>query len=132
MRGAGKLPPPSGVPVAVFKDATAPVRACQAAAGLNPAFIVLGGGDSEEGVFRDHFLTVPAPDNYESLTWKVLESLVAVRRRYGPVGVVKIDDDSLFETPPDHARIAELAGSADYAGWIIAGDSSSPLLARNR
>jgi peptidoglycan/xylan/chitin deacetylase (PgdA/CDA1 family) len=91
--------------------------------GLQPAFVVLGTESAEEALCDDRYLTVPAPDNYESLTIKVLESLVAVRRKFGAVSVVKIDDDSRYIGPPDHAKIAELVASTDYAGWIIAGDT---------
>jgi hypothetical protein len=45
---------------------------------LNPAFIVLGDENIGEAVFSRPFLTVPAPDNYEGVTDKFLEALIAV------------------------------------------------------
>jgi hypothetical protein len=86
---------------------------------LNPAFIVLGDEKISEAVFNGQFLTVPAPDNYESPPLKVLEALVAVRRAFGKVGVLKIDDDCHVHAEPDRAKIAALASSADYAGWAV-------------
>ena len=83
---------------------------------LSPAFIVLGDARLDEAVFEGAFLRVPAADNYESLLSKVLEALAAIRRAFGPVAVVKIDDDTMFKTPPQYERIAALAAGADYAG----------------
>ncbi len=86
---------------------------------LNPVFIVLGDETIDEAVFSGQFLTVPAPDNYECLTKKVLEALVAVRREFGKVGTLKIDDDCQFHAEPDRAKIQELVSSVDYAGPSI-------------
>jgi hypothetical protein len=85
---------------------------------LSPAFIVLGDARLDEAVFEGAFLRVPAADNYESLLSKVLEALAAIRRAFGPVAVVKIDDDTMFKTPPQYERIAALAAGADYAGMF--------------
>jgi hypothetical protein len=86
---------------------------------LNPAFIVLGNEKIDEAVFSGQFLTVPAPDNFESLPNKVLEALVAVRREFGKVGVLKIDDDAQFHAEPDRPKIQELVFSTDYMGWSV-------------
>lgn len=88
---------------------------------LQPCLILLGGGDGPDAVFDEPFVIVPAADNYESLTPKVLEGLVAVRRRFGPVGVLKIDDDTLVAGPPRPDRIAALAAATQYAGQIAGG-----------
>jgi hypothetical protein len=89
---------------------------------LNPAFIVLGDEKIDEAVFSGQFLTVPAPDNYESLPRKVLEALVAVRRECGKVGILKIDDDAQFHAEPDRAKIRELVSCSDYVGVWGVGD----------
>lgn len=91
------------------------------AAQLRPSFILLGGGAMPEAAFEGRFLTVPAPDNYESLTWKILEAFAAVRRRFGPVGVVKIDDDAAIVGQPRADRIAALINATQYAGQVVGG-----------
>jgi hypothetical protein len=88
---------------------------------LQPIFILVGDESATDAVFDARFLTVPAPDNYEGLPWKVLEGLVAVRRKFGRVGVLKIDDDSSFIGPPQHDQIAELIAATQYAGAIVGG-----------
>jgi len=88
---------------------------------LNPAFIVVGDEKIDEAVFSGQFLTVPAPDNYENLSKKVLEALVAVRREFGKVGILKMDDDSQFHAEPDRVKIRELVSSTDYAGQCAGG-----------
>ena len=85
---------------------------------LQPIFIVVGDANAREAVFDARFLTVPAPDNYEGLVWKVLEGLVAVRRKFGRVGVLKIDDDTRFIAPPRGDQITELIAATQYAGAI--------------
>jgi hypothetical protein len=88
---------------------------------LNPAFIVLGDEKIDEAVFSAQFLTVPAPDNYDSLPKKVLEALVAVRREFGKAGILRMDDDAQFRAEPDRSKIRELLSSTDYAGWSVGG-----------
>jgi len=88
---------------------------------LNPAYIVVGDEKIDEAVFSGQFLTVPAPDNYENLSKKVLEALVAVRREFGKVGILKMDDDVQFHAEPDRLRIRELVSSTDYAGRCAGG-----------
>jgi hypothetical protein len=88
---------------------------------LKPIFILVGDQSAADAVFDAPFLTVPAPDNYEGLTRKVLEGLVAVRRKFGRVAVLKIDDDTQLITPPRRDQIAELIATTQYAG-AIAGD----------
>src|SRR5215467_6755318 len=75
----------------------------------------------DEAVFGGKFLIVPAPDNYETLSKKVLEALVAVRREFGKMGILKIDDDAQFRAEPDRAKIRELAASIDYMGCCVGG-----------
>jgi hypothetical protein len=82
-------------------------------------FIVLGDEKIDEAVFSGQFLTVPTPDNYESLPKKFLEALVAVRREFGKVGTLKIDDDAQFHAEPDRAKIRELVSCSDYVGWRV-------------
>jgi hypothetical protein len=84
---------------------------------LNPVFIVVGDEKIDEAVFSKQFLTVPVPDNYENLSKKVLEALVAVRREFGKVGILKIDDDAEFHAEPDRVKLRELVSSTDYMGW---------------
>jgi len=86
---------------------------------LQPIFILVGDASAGDAVFDARFLTVPAPDNYEGLVWKVLEGLVAVRRKFGRVGVLKIDDDTRFIAPPKSDQIAELIADTQYAGAIV-------------
>jgi hypothetical protein len=86
---------------------------------LQPIFILVGDENATESVFDAGFLTVPASDNYEGLVWKVLEGLVAVRRKFGQVGVLKIDDDTRFIAPPQREEIAQLIASTQYAGHVI-------------
>lgn len=90
---------------------------------LQPLFILVGDESATEVVFDQKLLTVPAPDNYEGLVWKVLEGLVAVRQKFGRVSVLKIDDDTRFVAPPQRDQIAELIASTQYAGAIV-GDSN--------
>ncbi len=89
---------------------------------LLPTYVLLGGGKAPEAVFEGPFLTVSAPDSYEALTEKILEGLLAVRRRFGRVGVLKIDDDSVFVGPPQPERIAALIASTQYAGFTVGGN----------
>jgi len=86
---------------------------------LNPMFILVGDESAADAVFDSQFLTVPAPDNYEGLAWKILEGLVAVRRKFGRVGIVKIDDDTRFLAPPQRDKIAQLIATTEYAGHVI-------------
>jgi hypothetical protein len=89
---------------------------------LRPIYVLLGGGGgggAAEATFDGPFLMVPAEDNYENLLWKILESLVAVRRRFGPVGVLKIDDDTRSAAVPQQDRIAELVATTQYAGFVV-------------
>jgi hypothetical protein len=86
---------------------------------LNPAFIVLGDENIGEAVFSGPFLTVPAPDNYEGVTDKFLEALVAVRREFGKVGILRIDDDCQSRAEPNRAKIRQLVSSAEYVGWPV-------------
>jgi hypothetical protein len=83
---------------------------------LQPAFIVVGDGSLGEAAWTGELLRVPAPDNYESLPHKVLEAFLAVRRRFGAVAILKIDDDSHFTGPADRVAVDALLGSVDYAG----------------
>jgi SAM-dependent methyltransferase len=86
---------------------------------LSPTFIVLGDETINEAVFSGRFLIVPAPDNYEGLPKKILESFLAVRREFGKVGALKIDDDDDVFGEPDYIKIRELVSSADYAGRTV-------------
>jgi hypothetical protein len=49
--------------------------------------------------------------------------LVAVRRKFGRVGVLKIDDDNRFIAPPQRDQIAELMAATQYAGLVIGGSN---------
>jgi hypothetical protein len=89
---------------------------------LQPISILVGDESVADAVFDGRFLTVPAPDNYEGLVWKVLEGLVAIRRKFGRVSVLKIDDDTRFMAPPKHDQIVELIISATQYAGAIAGD----------
>jgi hypothetical protein len=91
-------------------------------AALQPSFIVVGDDRLREAVWAGELLRVPAPDNYESLSSKVFEALVAVRCRFGGVAVLKIDDDARFTGPADQVAVDDLLGSVDYAG-VPAGGS---------
>jgi hypothetical protein len=86
---------------------------------LQPIFILVGNEDATVSIFDAGQLTVPACDHYEGLVWKVLEGLVAVRRRFGKVGVLKIDDDTRLTAPPDTEGISELIASTQYAGHVV-------------
>jgi hypothetical protein len=88
---------------------------------LEPIFILVGDASVPDAVFDARFLTVPAPDNYEGLVWKVLEGLVAIRQKFGRVAVLKIDDDTRLIAPPRSEQIAELIAATQYAG-AVAGD----------
>jgi hypothetical protein len=78
-------------------------------------YIVLGDPTRRTAAFEDHFLHVPAPDDYESLPSKVLEAFYAVRRRFGEVGVVKMDDD-LRDLGGEFPPVEQFFATADYAG----------------
>jgi hypothetical protein len=88
---------------------------------LQPIFILVGDESATKAISDTRFMTVPAPDNYEGLVWKVLEGLVAVRRKFGRVGILKIDDDNRFVSPPQRDQIAELTATMQYAGSIAGG-----------
>ena len=98
---------------------------------LSPAFIVIGDERIDEAIFSGSILTVPTPDNYESLPKKVLEALVAIRREFGKVGAVKIDDDAQFQTAPNSAAIRELVSSTEYAGCEVVDHPSEVVTGRS-
>jgi hypothetical protein len=101
---------------------------------LQPCYIVLGNPLLQEAAFDGHSLTVPVLDNYESLPLKIMEGLVAVRRRFGPVGLLKIDDDLQFVSPPQRHRIPELVANTQCAPTSISagtlGNASATLMSR--
>jgi len=91
------------------------------AAQFLPIYILLGDPTLSEAVFDGPFLKVPAADNYESLTWKILEGLIAVRRRFGRVGVLKLDDDTILSGPQKPDQIVECVTRSQYAGYLAGG-----------
>jgi len=90
---------------------------------LKPIFILVGDESVTDAAFDAGILTVSASDHYEGLIGKVLEGLIAVRRKFGRVGVLKIDDDACFIAPPRHDQIVQLIAATQYAGVVI-GDNN--------
>lgn len=64
-------------------------------------------------------VTLPVSDSYEALLSKVLEGLTFLRRRHGPISIVKIDDDMHLNDRFDPAALAATARAMDYAGHPI-------------
>lgn len=80
------------------------------------ARIVIGDPSVPAAVEDGDVTRLPVPDSYEALTLKVLEGLTWVRQTYGPVNVVKVDDDMQFSDAFDPLRLAEAAHTLQYAG----------------
>jgi hypothetical protein len=83
---------------------------------LKPAFVVIGDERLRDTSWKDEFLTVPASDGYEGLPRKVLETLLAVRRAFGRVAVLKLDDDARMIGPPNVEAVDNLVATVEYAG----------------
>ena len=83
---------------------------------LGPAVIILGDSTLKYANMSEGLITVPSPDNYESLTTKVCEALVAIRHRYGAAAVLKIDDDCVIQGPGDALNFFESVAGAEYVG----------------
>ena len=83
------------------------------------ACIVIGDPSLTVAVDEGTRIRLPVFDTYEALTSKVLEGLTFLRRRHGPVGIVKIDDDMRFTRRFDPSQLAKSARTLQYAGCPI-------------
>jgi hypothetical protein len=87
----------------------------------HPVVVILGREGVPPDVFEDGVMALDVPDTYEGLPKKVLEALFAVRRYFGALPVLKIDDDCTVQGTPDQAGIAALLNEHQFAGEL-AGD----------
>lgn len=83
------------------------------------AVIVIGDPTLAVAAQTGPLVRLPIADSYEALLPKVLEGLTFLRRRHGPVSIVKIDDDMQFTDRFDPAALAQAARTLDYAGSPI-------------
>jgi hypothetical protein len=89
----------------------------------HPVVVIVGREGAHPDAFEDGVIAVDAPDTYEALPKKVMEALFAVRRRFGTVSVLKIDDDCSVAGPLDQSRIMTLIVEHQFAGELV-GDES--------
>ena len=83
------------------------------------ACIVVGDPSLSVAVADGALVRLPVSDSYEALLSKVLEGLTFLRRRHGPISVVKIDDDMHLNDRFDPEALAQTARTMDYAGHPI-------------
>jgi hypothetical protein len=83
------------------------------------ACIVVGDPSLTVAAQDGPLVSLPVSDTYEDLTSKVLEGLTYLRRRHGPVSIVKIDDDIELNGNFDLEALANAARIYDYAGEVI-------------
>jgi hypothetical protein len=77
---------------------------------------VIGNGALKSAILSDGVISVPSLDNYESLTIKVCEALVAARRLFGRTSVLKLDDDCVRRGETDTASFFATVSDAEYVG----------------
>jgi hypothetical protein len=80
--------------------------------------VIVGRLGTRPDTFEDGIMTVDAPDTYEELPKKVMEALFAVRRRFGAVPVLKIDDDCAVVGMPSHSEIMTFIAEHQFAGEL--------------
>jgi hypothetical protein len=85
----------------------------------HPIVVIVGREGAHPDAFEDGVMAVDAPDTYEGLPKKVMEALFAVRRRFGALPVLKIDDDCTVEGTPDHAGIMAFLLEHQFAGELV-------------
>jgi hypothetical protein len=83
------------------------------------ACIVIGDPALSVAVQEGPLVTLPVADTYEALPSKVLEGLTFLRRRHGPVSIMKIDDDITLNDRLDPVALAHTARVYEYAGEVI-------------
>ena len=88
---------------------------------LQHLFIVIGRPELKTARFDGKFLYVPTQDSYENVPYKVLESFAAVTQRFGPVAIIKMDDDVIVEKSHRVDRLSEILAGVDYAGELAGG-----------
>jgi hypothetical protein len=84
----------------------------------HPIVVIVGRLGAHPDMFEDGIMTVDASDAYEELPKKVLEALFAVRRRFGTVPVLKIDDDCDVVGVPHQSEIMALVAQHQFAGEL--------------
>jgi hypothetical protein len=87
----------------------------------DPIVVIVGRERARADAFEDGIMAVDAPDTYEALPKKVMESLFAVRRRFGALPVLKIDDDCTVAGMPCQSGIKAFMVEHQFAGQL-AGD----------
>jgi hypothetical protein len=85
----------------------------------NPVVVVVGREGACPDVFEDGVMALDVPDTYEALPKKVLEALFAVRRYFGALPVLKIDDDCTVRGTPNQAGTAALLNEHQFAGELV-------------
>jgi hypothetical protein len=80
--------------------------------------VIVGRLGTRPDTFEDGIMSVDAPDTYEELPKKVMEALVAVRRRFGAVPVLKIDDDCAVVGMPNYSEIMTFMAEHQFAGEL--------------
>jgi hypothetical protein len=88
----------------------------------HPTVIIVGRPGARVDTLEDGIMAVDAPDTYEALPRKVMEALVAVRRRFGIVPVLKIDDDCAVMGTPRHSEIMAIMAAHQFAGELAGGE----------
>lgn len=83
------------------------------------ACIVVGDPSLSVAVADGTLVRLPVSDSYEALLSKVLEGLTFLRRRHGPISVVKIDDDMHLNNRFDPQALAQTARTMEYVGHPI-------------
>lgn len=89
---------------------------------LTPVFVVIGASEIRVARIDQNFLYVPAPDTYEGLPKKVFEGILAIRQMFGPVRVVKVDDDLPVLVQHNSDAAKEFLSGIDYAGRPAGGE----------
>lgn len=90
---------------------------------FGPSFIIVGDNTIKRAIVSNEIISVPSPDNYESLTRKVFEALVAIRNLYKTAAILKMDDDCVVRTPPNLKTFFRAVGSADYVGEPVGSEN---------
>jgi hypothetical protein len=86
---------------------------------FSPTYIVVGDSTLKRAVFENDIIIVPAPDNYESLSLKVMEAIVAIRSRYRNPAIIKVDDDCEVVRPANLASLYRMVEGRDYVGHTV-------------
>ena len=82
------------------------------------ACIVIGDPALRVARWNGDVCTLPVEDNYETLPLKVAAGVNALVQRFGPIAVVKIDDDCQLTASFTPDRFLQLSRQHDYVGML--------------